>query len=57
MTKESGKAQGKDKGISINMLIFILGILICSSILTYIVPSGQFDMNPDTKTLIPGTFH
>ena len=45
------------KKFSINMLIFILGILICASLLTYLIPAGQFDTNPDTKSLIPGTFH
>ena len=50
--KEGGK-----RGISINMLVFILGILICASLLTYIIPAGQFDMNPETKALIPGTYH
>lgn len=57
MTKENGNVQKKEKGITINMLVFILGILICASILTYIIPAGQFDMNEETKTLIPGTFH
>ena len=32
--KEGGK-----RGISINMLVFILGILICASLLTYIIPA------------------
>lgn len=50
--KEGGK-----RGISINMLVFILGILICASLLTYIIPAGQFDVNPETKALIPGTYH
>lgn len=49
--------EGKKNGISINMLVFILGILICSSLLTYIIPAGQFDVNPETKALIPGTYH
>ena len=42
--KESGK-----KGISINMLVFILGILVCASLLTYIIPAGQFDVNPGKR--------
>ena len=45
MTKENGNVQKKEKGITINMLVFILGILICASILTYIIPAGQVDMN------------
>ena len=54
--KQKVKEGGK-KGISINMLVFILGILVCASLLTYIIPAGQFDVNPDTKALIPGTYH
>lgn len=59
MTKEKAKelSQGNKKGIKINMMIFILGILILASILTYVIPAGQFETNPDTKALIPGTYH
>lgn len=55
MTKEASK--GQNKGIKINMLVFILGILICAGLLTYIIPAGQFDVDPETKTLIPGSYH
>ena len=34
--KEGGK-----RGISINMLVFILGILICASLLTYTFRQGS----------------
>lgn len=54
--KQKVKEGGK-RGISINMLVFILGILVCASLLTYIIPAGQFDVNPETKALIPGTYH
>ena len=54
---EKLKEQKKKKGIKINILIFILGILLLVSLLTYIVPAGQFDTDPETKTLIPGTYH
>lgn len=57
MTKEQNKQQPQKKRVSINMLVFILGILVCASLLTYVIPAGQFDMNPDTKALIPGTYH
>lgn len=45
------------KGISINMLVLILGILVLASILTYVVPAGQFKLNPATKAVVPGTYH
>ena len=51
------KTKEKKKGLSINMLVFIMGILLCASLLTYIVPAGQYDTNPDTGTLIPGSYH
>lgn len=41
----------------INMLVFIMGILILACIMTYIIPAGQFDVDPDTKALIPGSYH
>lgn len=47
----------KEKGLKINMLAFILGILIFSCVLTYLVPAGTFDIDKATKRLIPGTFH
>jgi uncharacterized ion transporter superfamily protein YfcC len=46
----------KKKGFTINMLLLIMGILILSSILTYIVPAGKFQIDPATKKIIPGTF-
>jgi len=49
---EKAKKQPK-----INMLVFIMGILLLASIMTYIVPAGQFDVDPETKVLIPGSYH
>ena len=55
--KQTVKTQDKKKGLSINMLVFIMAILLFASLMTYIVPAGQYDTDPETDTLIPGSYH
>jgi len=56
MSKEQVKEK-KPGGIKIDILVLILGLLMVVSLLTYIIPAGQFDTDPETKALIPGTYH
>lgn len=39
------------------LILLVLGLIIAASILTYIIPAGAFDVDPETKTAIAGTFH
>lgn len=39
------------------LILLVLGLIIAASILTYFIPAGAFDMDPETKTAIAGTFH
>ncbi len=45
------------KGLQINMLLLIMGILILACLMTYLIPAGQYDVDGATKRLLPGTFH
>mgnify|MGYP001001746453 FL=1 len=45
------------KGLQINMLLLIIGILILACLMTYIIPAGQYEVDSATKQLLPGTFH
>lgn len=39
------------------LVLLVLALIVVTSILTYLIPAGAFDMDPDTKTAIAGTFH
>ena len=47
----------KKRKLSFNTLLLVLSILVIACIMTYIIPAGQFDMDPETKALIAGTYH
>lgn len=51
------KAIQKKKMKAPPLILLVLGLIIAASILTYIIPAGAFDVNPETKATIAGTFH
>lgn len=39
------------------LILLVLGLIIAASLLTYIIPAGAFDVDPETKATLAGTFH
>lgn len=39
------------------LILLVLGLIIVASLLTYIIPAGAFDVDPETKATLAGTFH
>lgn len=49
--------KGKQKRNAPPLIIMILFFILAASIFTYIIPAGAFDIDPNTKQNIAGTYH
>lgn len=49
--------KGKQKRKAPPLIVMILFFILAASILTYIIPAGAFDIDPNTKQNIAGTYH
>ena len=45
------------KGSVPPLILMVLCFIIVASLLTYIIPSGAFHVDPETKATLAGTFH
>ena len=58
MQTSATKAAPQKKGIKMpHLLVLILSLLILMSLLTYIIPAGQFGTDPETGALLNDQFH
>lgn len=55
----AGKAEvlGKKEAKAPPLILLVLVLIIVASILTYIIPAGAFDTDPETGATLAGTFH
>lgn len=57
MANPNPAAKPKKKGFKMpNIMFLVLGILIFMSLMTYIIPAGQFATDPETKKLLGDQF-
>ena len=57
MANTNPAAKPKKKGFKMpNIMFLVLGILIFMSLMTYIIPAGQFATDPETNKLLGDQF-
>lgn len=57
MMSTEAKSVQKKKMKAPPLILLVLGLIVVASILTYIIPAGAFDVDPETGTTLAGTFH